>query len=321
MCKVATAVASAAMLVLTLGVLGGNAFAASDGEKPYVAIISKGFQHQFWQSVKKGAEQAAEDFNVKMTFVGPDTEADVAQQIQMLTTELNKDPEAIAFAALDSKAAEPLLQEAQNRDIPVIAFDSGVDSEIPVTTVATDNKAAAALAAKHMAKLLGGEGQVAVVAHSQTALSGTLRRDGFVNWMEENAPGIEIVDIQYGGGDQLKSTNLAKAMIIANPELDGIFGTNEGSAIGVINAVRELGMKGDIVVVGFDSGTAQLQAIRDGLMAGAVTQAPIRMGYKTVEAAVKAMNGKELPEFIGTDFYWYDQSNIDSEKIQANVYE
>jgi len=313
---------AAAALVLAGCASDGGGSAAADGEKPYVALISKGFQHQFWQAVKAGAEQAAEEFDVEITFEGPDTEADVDQQIQMLQTALDKSPAAIGFAALDSQAAGPLLQQAKDQSIPVIAFDSGVDSDIPLTTAATDNLAAAAEAAEHMAEAIGHEGKVALVVHDQTSVTGQQRRDGFVDYMEENEPNIEIVDIQYGGGDQAKSADLAKAIIAANPDLKGIYGSNEGSAIGVVQAVKELGIDPtQLVVVGFDSGKAQMDAIRDGFMLGAITQNPVGIGYETVKAAVEAIDGKELPKTIDTGFYWYDVSNIDDDEIQAVLYE
>ncbi|PJJ61405.1 ABC transporter substrate-binding protein [Compostimonas suwonensis] len=299
---------------------GGSDDAAS-GDKPYIALVSKGFQHQFWQAVKAGAEQAAEEFDVDITFEGPDTEADVDQQIQQLQTALDKEPDAIGLAALDSQAVDPLLQQAQDAGIPVIAFDSGVDSDIPVTTATTDNLAAAGEAAKQMAELIGNEGKIAMVVHDQTSITGIERRDGFVDWMDENAPNIEIVDIQYGGGDQLESTDLAKAIIAANPDLKGIYGSNEGSAIGVVNAVQELGLEGKLTVVGFDSGQAQIDAITNGVMAGAITQNPVGIGYETVKAAVAAINGEKLPKVIDTGFFWYDKSNIDSDEIQAVIYE
>ncbi|MGZ0712235.1 substrate-binding domain-containing protein (plasmid) [Coraliomargarita sp. W4R53] len=296
--------------------------ASSDGDKPYVALVSKGFQHQFWQAVKAGAEQAAEEFDVEITFEGPDTEADVDQQIQQLQTALDKSPDAIGFAALDSQAAEPLLQQADAAGIPVIAFDSGVDSDIPVTTASTDNFAAAAEAATQMADLIDHEGKVALIVHDQTSVTGKEREQGFVSYMEDNEPNIEIVDIQYGGGDQAESADLAKAIIAANPDLKGIYGSNEGSAIGVVQAVKELGTNPeDLVVVGFDSGQAQMDAIREGLMAGAITQNPVGIGYETVKAAVEAINGETLPETIDTGFYWYDVSNIDDDEIQAVLYE
>ena len=162
--------------------------------KPYIPVISKGFQHQFWQAVKLGSDQAAADYNVDITFEGPATESEVDKQIEMLEAALAKNPAAICFAALDTQAAIPLLEEANSRGIPVVGFDSGVDSDIPVATAATDNLAAAALAADKMAELIGGAGQIAVLVHDQTSRTGIDRRDGFTNRIAEAYPERRVGD-------------------------------------------------------------------------------------------------------------------------------
>ncbi len=288
--------------------------------KPYIPVISKGFQHQFWQAVQKGAEKAAVDYNVDITFEGPETEAMVDKQVEMMQVALDKKPAAIALAALDSQALIPLLQKAKDAGIPIVGFDSGVDSDIPVATAATDNVAAAALAADKMAELIGGAGKVAVIVHDQTSRTGIDRRDGFLNQMAAAYPNIEIVNVDYGGGDQLKSTDLAKAVMQANPDLAGYFGANEGSIIGVLNAAKELGKEGQIVIIGYDSGQQQMDAIRSGVEAGAITQDPIGIGYKAVEAAVKSLNGETVEKNIDTGFHWYDASNIDSDEIAPLLY-
>ena len=294
---------------------------AAAADAIYIPVISKGFQHQFWQAVESGAQQAAADLGVEITFEGPETEAMVDRQIEMLQAALAKDPSAICFAALDTQAAIPLLEEANSRGIPIVGFDSGVDSDIPVATAATDNVAAAALAADKMAELIGDEGKVAVLVHDQTSRTGIDRRDGFLNQMAEAHPNIEIVNVDYGAGDQLKSTDLAKAVIQANPDLKGYFGANEGSIIGVLNAVTELGKEGEIVVIGYDAGKQQMDAIRSGVEAGAITQNPVGIGYKCVEAAVMAINGEPVDKVIDTGFFWYDASNIDDPEIAALLYE
>ena len=295
--------------------LAGSAFA----QEIYIPLVSKGFQHQFWQAVKQGAEQAGKDLKVKVSFEGPETEAMVDKQIDMLAAALAKNPKAIGFAALDSKAAIPLLKKAQAAKIPVIAFDSGVDSDIPATTATTDNIAAAALAADKMAELIGKAGDVAVVVHDQTSRTGIDRRDGFVNRMKSTYPNIKVVSVQYGGGDHLKSTEITKSILQANPKLKGMFGANEGSAIGVVNGAKE--MKRKLVIIGYDSGKQQKDAIKSGEMAGAITQNPVGIGYKTVEAAVKALKGEKLPKIIDTGFFWYDKSNIAEPKIAAVLYD
>ncbi len=297
----------------------GSTDNANSDKKPYIPIISKGFQHQFWQAVKLGAEKAAKEFNVEITFEGPENESQVDKQIEMLQTALDKHPAAIAFAALDSKAAIPLLQKAQAANIPVIAFDSGVDSDIPITTAATDNKKAAALAADKMAELIGGKGEIAMVVHDQTSRTGVDRQSGFEGQIKAKYPDIKIVDIQYSG-DQLKAADLTKAIIQAHPNLKGIFGSNEGAVIGAIHAVEEMKKQGKLVVIGYDSGKQQLDAIRSGLEAGAITQDPIGIGYQSVKAAVDAINGKQVPKFIDTGFHWYDKSNIDAGDISPLLY-
>jgi ribose transport system substrate-binding protein len=171
-----------------------------------------------------------------------------------------------------------------------------------------------------MAEALGGTGKVALVVHDQTSKSGTDRRDGFVDWMQANAPGIQLLPPQYGGGDQAKSADITKSIISANPDVKGIYGSNEGSAIGVVKGVAESGAQG-ITVVGFDSGKAQVDAIKSGAMLGAITQNPVGMGQQLVQAAVKATRGETLPKVIDTGFYWYDKSNVDGPEIQAVLYQ
>lgn len=295
--------------------------AAESGAKPYIPVISKGFQHQFWLAVKMGSEQAAKDFNVDITFEGPENESQVDKQVEMVQAALDKKPAALCLAALDTKALIPLLEKAKAANIPVVGFDSGVDSDIPVATASTDNIAAAGAAADKMAEFIGNEGEVAVIVHDQTSATGIGRRDGFVKRMEEKHPNVKIVDIQYGGGDQLKSTDLAKAIIQAHPNLKGFFGANEGSIIGVLNAVKELKMEGKIVVIGYDAGKQQKDAVRSGVQAGAISQDPVGIGYKCVEAAVKAIKGEKVEKNIDTGFKWYDKSNVDSEEMKPLLYD
>ncbi|MBB4072022.1 BMP family ABC transporter substrate-binding protein [Leucobacter sp. OH2974_COT-288] len=319
---------AAAALALTAcagdaGTAGGGDEAAgtTSGDKKTVALVSKGFQHQFWQAVKAGAEEAGQELGVEVTFEGPASETEVAKQIEMLEAAINKPADAIGLAALDAEACQPALQQAKAKKIPVVMFDAACGGDYGQYLAATDNKVAGALAAEHMAEAIGGEGKIAVIGHSQINSTGVDRRDGFVEFMKEKFPNVQIVDIQYGDGDHAKSADIARAMINAHPDLKGIYGTNEGSAIGVVNAAKELNIDpSKLVIVGFDSGSAQIDAIKSGLMLGAVTQDPRSIGRITVENAVKLMNGESVDAFTDTGSFWYDKSNIDDEKIKGMLY-
>ncbi|MHB8892316.1 MAG: substrate-binding domain-containing protein [Candidatus Limnocylindrales bacterium] len=313
--------AAGAMAVAMLVAACGGSSTPTAGAKPYIAIVSKGSQHQFWQAVQKGATDEAAAKGATISYEGPASESEVDKQLTMLQTALDKKPAAICFAALDSKAATPLLEKAKAANIPVVGFDSGVDSDIPVTTVSTDNTAAAGEAADQMAKLMGDAGKVAVIVHDQTSQTGITRRDGFQARMTEKHPNIEIVAIEYGAGDPVKSADFAKAIMTANPDLKGFFAANEGSAKGVLNALKETGKEGKIFVIGYDSGQQQIDAIKSGVMAGAITQNPVGIGAKCVDAALDAIAGKTLPKNIDTGYYWYDKTNIDKPEIVAVLYQ
>lgn len=305
----------------TGGGSGGSDDAASTSEELFIPLISKGFQHQFWQAVKTGAEQRAAELGVRITFEGPASETEIQAQLDMLQTALDRNPDAIGYASLDPEACISYMEQARERNIPVVQFDAACDSDWPLNLAATDGVAAGAIAADNMARLIGEEGKVGIVSHSQINQTGVERRDGFVNRIAEAYPNIEIVDIQYGDGDHLRSADIAKAMIAAH-DLAGLYATNEGSAIGIVNAVTELGLpNGQIVIIGFDSGASQIEAIRNGIMAGAITQDPIGIGRAVVDAAYRAIKGESLPAFTDTGAFWYDANNMDEPQIAAVLYD
>lgn len=323
--KIFALAASAAVAITLAGCSNSTQGGGGDepsGDKPYIALVSKGFQHQFWQAVNQGAQEKADELGVEITFDGPASETEIDGQLQMLQAAIDKKPDAIGFAALDPEACIPLYEKAEAAEIPIVEFDAGCNSEYPLNIAKTDSLAAGALAADNMAKIMGEKGKIGIVGHSQINSTGVERRDGFVNQIEEKYPDMEIVDIQYGDGDHLKSADIAKAMINAHPDLKGLYGTNEGSAVGIVNAVTELGMDGDdLTIVGFDSGQAQIDAINNGVMAGAITQDPIGIGKAVVQAAYDAINGKDLEKETDTGSYWFDAKNIESDEIAPLLYE
>jgi ribose transport system substrate-binding protein len=307
------------MLVSALALGVAMAFSAPGlADDAYFPIISKGFSHQFWQAVKSGAEDAAKANGVKITFEGPPTEAMIDKQIDMLNAAIAKKPQGLGFAALDSKAEVPLLKKAHDQGIPIVAFDSGVESDIPLATCTTDNVKAAGAAADKMGDAVGGEGEIGAVIHDQTSATGIGRRDGFVNEIKAKYPKIKIVDLQYAN-DALKATEDVKAMLQAHPHIKGIFASNEGSAIGLVTAMKET--KSKIVAIGYDSGKKQKDAIVDGTLLGSITQNPVGIGKCVVDSLAKAIKGEKLEKVIDTGFYWYDKSNIADPKVAAVLYD
>ena len=191
----------------------------ANDEKPYIAMIALGYGHQFWQAVRMGAEQAAEEFGVRITFEGPEDETMVDRQVDMLKTALANKPQAIAMAAIDTESVAGILQEAKAEGIVVVGFDAGVGDAESDAKVSTDSVEAGRLAAENAARLLNNEGKIGIIGHSQTTIDAVQRVIGFQEKIAE-FPGIQIVDIQYGEGDHLRSAEIAKTMTLAHADID-----------------------------------------------------------------------------------------------------
>ena len=328
-----------------------------------VELVAKGFQHQFWQVVKKGAEAAATDLGVTINFQGPPSESDIQAQVDMLNSALSKNPSAICLAALATDSVTSQLADAQAAGIPIIGFDSGVP-DAPAgqvaATAATDNAAAAGIAAEEMMKdaafmekvkaaTADKPVRVAVLSQDATSTSVTQRTQGFIDTFKAAAEEIFPDQVSVEGHD-LYAAKSAKdpAVIISvhiapttdaadlknigsaalgEENLIGVFCSNEGSVTGFLNATndgadldKENGKYKDLTVAGFDAGKTQKTAVKNGWFLGSVTQDPYQIGYQAVDLAVKAAKGEKVSD-VDTGAKWYNASNIDSPEIADLVYD
>ncbi len=325
-------VAAVAALALVAGV---NSPVVAADKTLKIELISKGETHQFWQAVKKGAEDQAKKMNAEIHFVGPASETMIDKQLEMLDAAIALKPDAIGYAALGTTQSLPKLKAAKVAGIPVYMFDTAADcpggvpalgekSDCALGVAYTNSLAAGSLAADKMAKLLGGKGKVLVVGHSQTNQTGIDRANGFTNRIKSKYKKIKLLTVQYAeGGDALKAQEIVSAALVANKDLKGVYGTNEGVSIGAGQAFKAAKLKkGAVKLIGFDSGKQQMENIKSGLQTGAITQSPMGIGAKTVEALVNYVRNKTVPKnLIDTGFYYYDKKNITKPAIAGNLYE
>ncbi|MEN9687470.1 MAG: hypothetical protein RL381_482, partial [Actinomycetota bacterium] len=162
------------------------------------------------------------------------------------------------------------------------------------------------------------------VGHSQTNQTGIDRANGFINRIKSKWKNVKLLTPQYAeGGDALKAQDIVAAALVANKDLKGVYGTNEGVSIGAGQAFKAAKLKnGAVKLIGFDSGKQQIANIKSGLQTGAITQNPVGIGAKTVEALVNYVRNKTVPKnLIDTGFYYYDKKNITKPEIAADLYE
>ena len=373
--KVLSALLSAAMVATLLAGCGGSnqpapadtaAPADTQAEAPadtqaaapaegamHFEIVSKGFQHQYWQAVLKGSQNKAAELGVTMNFVGPNSESDIADQVQMLNNAINANPNAIGLAALDTSACLDAITAAQNAGIPIVGFDSGVPNAPEgaiVANAATDNYAAGELAAEEAYKLIEDKlvagTRIGVLSQDATSESVVNRGLGFVDKMAELAVGKGL-SVNVEGNERFvtdtKATKTEGADVIievlvpsqVTSELSSIdcqtllnkkdticiYGSNQHSAEAMVTANENIGRLGkDVVGVGFDSGAVIKAAVADGTLAGAITQAPVAMGEAVIDLLYKAANGESVSD-VDTGCQWFTAENMNNEEIAQNLYD
>ena len=332
---------------------------AADNGDLYIPVMAKGFQHQFWQAVKTGAEAAASDLGVTIYFDGPASETEIDAQVNMVKNEMTKNPQAIALAALSTDAVKEILEECAEKNIPVIGFDSGVPDDTSgavKATAATNNENAAALAAEKFGENEAlveamqnatAENPIIIGCLSQDAVSASVcgRTTGFVDkmvevasqygtvsvtghdkWANEVDGASIIIEVAISATTEATAVQTAANSLLAEENLVAVFCSNEGAVTGFLAAVSdgedlaEGGKYEGLVVAGFDAGAAQKNAVRQGWFYGSVTQDPYHIGYYAVEMAVAAAKG-EAVEDKDTGAQWYDASNIDDPDIALLVYD
>jgi len=296
----------------------GSGSSGSGGAKSgalEIAVIPKGLSHQFWLGVKAGAEAAAAECGASVVWQGPPKETEIAQQINIVQDMITRGVSAIVMAACDENALGAVIAQADRAGIPVVMGDSGVKSDIPKSLVATDNLEGAKMAARVLADLMGGQGELGLLPFISGAATSEIRERGFKEGVTE-FPGMKIVATNYTQSDVSTGMNVTSDMLTAHPDLGGIFATNEPGAIGAAQALRAAGKAGKVKLVGFDATEEEINALKEGVIQALIVQDPFKMGYEGVKAAVASLKGEEVPPIIDTGVTVVTLENLESPEVQ-----
>lgn len=286
-------------------------------ERKRIGVVPKGRAHMFWQSVHAGAVKASREKNVELEWNGPASEADFNAQLQIVESMINKRMDAIGLAPIDRRAMVSVVERATRAGVPVIIFDSGIDTEQFVAQVATDNYQAGAMAARRLGELVGGKGKVAIVATMAGAASTLAREQGFEDEVKKSFPGITVVDKRFGDSEVAKSLRVAENMLTAHGDLVGMFASNESSTVGAAQSLKGRGRK--LQLVGFDSGPTLEADLRGGTINSLVVQHPFQMGYETVVNAVRHLGGEKVEKIQNLPPMLVTRENIDTPEVQARI--
>ena len=324
----------------------------SGASKGTIAVIVKSQGVDYWDALHSGANDAAAETGYEVYYDAPPTEADLNVQEDLIRKAIDMKVRAIVIAPLDAESLNDELALASQAGIPVVCVDSDCNFADKKVFIASNNTNAGSIEARQAGEILLQKcgGTVAIVGHSQSAGNIKGRVGGFVDTLvdtygadvsglgsdvyisandislsqaadigkkvasDNNYPSIKIVSLQYTDLRE-DAAKITEELIDKYPDLTMIYASNQTSNLGVLDGLKSKGKAGKVVVMGFDSGDEQINAIVAGEMEGLIAQSPYNMGYLGVRYAHKCINNEKIPLLIDTGVTYVNSSNMYDDEV------
>jgi ribose transport system substrate-binding protein len=317
----------AAVVLAAAAACGGNQPGSSPGSATMsVAMIPKGTTHNFWQSIHAGANKAGKELGVEVIWRGPLREDDRDSQVSEVEGFISRGVAGIALAPLDEAALVGPVNDAMDKKIPVVIFDSGLKGDNYVSFVATDNVKGGQLGGERLIDAMGGKGKVVLLRYAEGHDSTTKREEGFLAAMAAH-PGVEVVSAnQYVGTDVEGAYKRTESILSTykKPDgsltIDGIFCANESSSFAAMRVLKDNGWAGKLHFVGFDSSDNLLKGLQDGTLDGLVIQDPVKMGYLAIKTLVAHIKGQPVERRIDTGVHVATRENMEQPDIKELIH-
>lgn len=290
-------------------------------EKKQIAVIVKSENSEFWQTVKKGVDAAATEYNVSVTFEGPQNEEDYQAQNEMIEHAVERGVDAIVISAIDYNRCADAVTLAAQKGIKIVAIDSTVHASVVNMFVGTDNLAAGEMAAT--AAIQGFSPQdtisIGIINCNSSTENGQRREEGFKSYIQtiENAEIVSVVNVD----SSVESATQGAINLLTNyPKINVLVGFNEFMTLGIGNAIEKLSLSDTIRAVGFDSNVTSIGMLESGEMDALIVQNPFSIGYLGIQHAVDLLEGNATEMTVYTQTSLITKENMFDEENQKLLF-
>lgn len=258
----------------------------------HIVFIPKGATHTFWREMARGAEDAARELQLDLTWRGPSTEDAAETQAKLVQFYVSQKFNGIILAPNSPTELVAALRKAAQSGVRVVIVDSPLHPGEPYPYIGTDNRKAGMLAAERAAREHPGARKVLVLRYSPEHRSTVERENGFIERISQLLPKARIAAADYTGATVPDAEARARQLLGRERDVDLLFTPNESSTEGAILALRGLKLAGKVHLYGFDFNQAIHTALRDGTLDAVVIQDPYLMGRESVKLMHGQLQGK-----------------------------
>lgn len=277
-----------------------------------LAYVSKTLINEFWQAVKVGADQSAAKNGVTVDTQAAKDESSLSEQLNIAQTMLSGNYDALLVSPESDSNLGPAIAQARAKGIPVIDIDDARAAGVS-TYIGTDQVAIGMKAAQYIMSRIPGGGEVAQIEGQAGSPNARARIKGFTQAIAANKK-FKLAASQPGNWDRLTALDAAGNIMRAHPDLKAFYANNDTMALGVVEAVRNAGKLGKVIVVGTDGINAAKQAIAEGSLDATVAEFPVQEGQLGVEMAIRTLDGQKIPAWIVSQQAVITKDNVNKYK-------
>lgn len=284
--------------------------AAAQEEDVTACLITKTDINPFFVKMMEGATAKAEELGIELLTYAGRVDGDHQTQVQAVESCIAAGAEGIMITASDTKAIVPVLQEAREAGILVLALDTPLEPvDAADATFATDNFKAGKLIGEWAAATLGEEAANAKIAMLDLNPSrpsvGVLRDQGFLSGFgidikDPNVIGDEedprIVGHDVTAGNEQGGRRAMESLLLQEPGVNVVYTINEPAAAGAYETLKAFGKTDGVLLVSVDGGCPGVQNVADGVIDATSQQYPLRMASLGVEAIAEYAKTGAIPQ-------------------------
>lgn len=263
-----------------------------------IGFVPMTLSNQYFITMVNGAKEKAEELGIELNVQAPRTHASAQNQLRIIENMITRNVDAICLVPSSSEGLVAALGKAQRAGIPIVNLDTRISPQAledanlnPIPYIGTDNYVGAKKAGEKALEMLNGDGKVAILTGVPGQENTRDRKNGFIDVVEGK---LEIVATQTANWEVSEGYNATQNILQANPNLDLIFGSNDGMALGAMRALREAGKMDEVKVIGYDAIPPGLKSVKQGEMDATVAQFPAEMGKKGVMTAKQIVEGSTI---------------------------
>jgi len=283
--------------------------------RPKIGLILEPTVSDSQQSLRLGAEHAAEDANFVICC---ETPADLSRTREQIVTDFIADGVAgVLLASPKAATLLPCIDLICDANIPCVAVGSYVDSERLLCSVGADDYVAGLMAARRMGGILNGKGNVVVVKDVPGLTWSANRANGFADTIEREFPHIQILESRFAMDTVETASDAVEKLLAKHGQIDGLFACSESGSLGALGALARSGRAEKIKMVGCGSETALIEALRAEAIDSLVARDAHKMGLEAAKTLIAAILGQDTPGRINVELALLTKDNLDTPKIQS----